>query len=179
MLAGDITDFGLLQELEWINDRLKNLNVPYFSVVGNHDVVGNGNATFERYFGPLNFSFSYKGYKFVLHNTNGREYREQNVPDLTWLENEFKDPTAAYVVGVSHVPPYDGDFNRNLEAGYAALVRDQSNFVVSLHGHQHRHTDGYPYEDGRRYITGHDFEDRMLLKLALKDTIVKKTIINF
>jgi Icc protein len=39
IIAGDISDFGLLQELEWVHNRLKKLNVPYFTVVGNHDVT--------------------------------------------------------------------------------------------------------------------------------------------
>lgn len=179
LLAGDISDFGLLQELEWVNESLKKLKVPYFAVVGNHDVVGNGHNTFEYFFGPLNFSFQYKGYKFVMHNTNGREYKTENVPDLDWLAKEFNDPTAAHIIGVSHVPPYDGDFNENLEQAYSELVRNQDKFRLSLHGHQHRHTDWYPYEDGKRYITSHYFEERQFIKLTLIDTLVLKKLVSY
>ncbi len=82
LLAGDISDFGLLQEQEWIVRRLSKLRKPYFGVVGNHDLVANGEEVFERMFGPLNDSFVYGGIKFVSHNTNGLEYKHRRVPDL-------------------------------------------------------------------------------------------------
>ncbi len=167
ILAGDISDFGLLQELEWVNDELERLRIPYFAVIGNHDVVGNGDRTFERFFGPLNFSFAYQGYKFIFHNTNSREYVTANVPDLPWLQNEFNDPTANYLIGVSHVPPYDGDFSRILEPAYRDLLSGQQNFLLSLHGHQHRFTDGYPYEDGVRYMTSPYLEERFFVLITL------------
>src|SRR5688500_3569230 len=36
IIAGDISDFGLLQEFEWITERLNGLKKPYFGVIGNH-----------------------------------------------------------------------------------------------------------------------------------------------
>ncbi|MBC7487363.1 MAG: metallophosphoesterase [Cytophagaceae bacterium] len=44
ILAGDITDFGLLQEFIGINDKLKGLNFPYMAVVCNHNLTSNGSA---------------------------------------------------------------------------------------------------------------------------------------
>jgi 3',5'-cyclic-AMP phosphodiesterase len=85
LLAGDISDFGLLQEFKWVHKRLSGLHAPYIGVVGNHDLVGNGRAVFEKMFGPLNYSFVYRGIKFIAHNTNGLESPGQNVPDLNWL----------------------------------------------------------------------------------------------
>lgn len=177
LVAGDISDFGLLQELEWVNDRLKKLNIPYFAVIGNHDVVGNGDPTFERFFGPLNYSFTYQGYKFILHNTNGREYIGNEVPDLPWLQQELKESVLFRTIGVSHIPPYDGDFNKKLESEYSQLLKNQPNFLISLHGHQHRYTDGFPYGDGIRYMTSPHFEARHFIKLKLiNDTIITEVI---
>jgi len=42
VVAGDISDFGLGREMRWVHDKLKKLNVPYLTVVGNHDHAGNG-----------------------------------------------------------------------------------------------------------------------------------------
>jgi 3',5'-cyclic AMP phosphodiesterase CpdA len=167
ILAGDISDFGLLQELEWVNDELEQLKLPYFAVIGNHDVIGNGDRTFERFFGPLNYAFTYQRHKFVFHNTNGREYVTANVPDLPWLAQQLNDPEPEYFIGVSHVPPYDGDFARALEEPYRDLLSGTPNFVLSLHGHQHRFTDGYPYEDGVRYMTSPYFEERFYVLITL------------
>ena len=179
-IAGDISDFGLLQEFEWIAERLAELEKPYFGVIGNHDVVSNGEMVFRKMFGPLDFSFVYDSVKFVLHNTNSREYLSGNVPDLTWLQEQFvPEPGVKNFVAVSHVPPFSGDFNPDLEAGYTALFRRTPGFLLSLHGHIHRHTDGFPYEDGIRYVTSHSFEQRNLLVLRTFSGTVSKEIISY
>ena len=124
-IAGDISDFGLLQEFEWVAERLADLRKPYFGVIGNHDVVSNGEEVFKHMFGPLNFSFVYDSVKFILHNTNSREYLGTKVPDIGWLQHEL-EPEAGVknYVAVSHVPPFQGDFNADLEEGYTSLFRE-------------------------------------------------------
>ncbi|WP_084439448.1 metallophosphoesterase family protein [Dyadobacter alkalitolerans] len=99
LLAGDISDFGLLQEFEWVNDRLRRLEEPYIGVIGNHDLVANGEQVFTRMFGPTDFSFVYDSIKFVAHNTNSMEYSRRKVPDMPWLSNALSDSNdAAYIV---------------------------------------------------------------------------------
>jgi Icc-related predicted phosphoesterase len=68
ILAGDITDFGLKQEFRWINERLSALKVPYLCAIGNHDLTAGGPGWYEAIYGPRNFSFSYKGCKFIFHD---------------------------------------------------------------------------------------------------------------
>lgn len=178
LVAGDISDFGLLQEFKWITSRLDELERPYFGVIGNHDVVANGEAVFKRMFGPLDFAFVYDSVKFLLHNTNGREYRSDNVPDIAWLQNEMAPQNGVTnFVAVSHVPPFSGDFNPSLEDAYAGLFRATKGFLASLHGHIHAHEDGFPYDDGVRYITSYAFQQRSLVVLRIvKDTIHKEIL---
>lgn len=180
IIAGDISDFGLLAEFEWITKRLDKLKRPYIGVVGNHDVLANGEAVFQRMFGPLNDSFVYDGIRFVLHNTNSREYLSENVPDLAWLETQLApDAEARFTIAVSHVPPYDKDFNRNLEKRYHELFVNTPGFLLSLHGHIHRHTDGFPYDDGIRYITSHYLEERQFTLLKIHNGEVLKEVIKY
>jgi 3',5'-cyclic-AMP phosphodiesterase len=180
IIAGDISDFGLLAEFEWITTRLDKLNVPYIGVIGNHDVIANGEQVFERMFGPLNYSFVYDSVKFIVHNTNSREYLGQNVPDLNWLSTELApSPSVKHFIAVSHVPPFNGDFNKDLEVPYSQQFRDTPGFLLSLHGHIHNHTDGYPYEDGIRYITSHFFPQRKFVKLEVHHGQVTKTLIDY
>jgi predicted phosphohydrolase len=169
LLAGDISDFGLLEEFEMINDILSGLKKPCIGVVGNHDVLGKGEEVFERMYGPLNFSFTYQGVKFIAHNTNSKEYDTGNVPDLQWLSAQLgQRDSAEHLVAVSHVPPFSVDFDEKLEGQYASLFEETPNFLVSLHGHMHEHKDGYPYHDGIRYITTHSFDQKgfVLIKIV-------------
>jgi len=179
LMAGDISDFGLLEEFEQIEDILSTLNKPFISVVGNHDVQAKGEETFERMFGPLNFSFIYNKVKFIAHNTNGREYAPGTIPDMAWLRKEFsKDDGAQYYVPVSHIPPFDDDFDKDLEADYTQLLREKKP-IISLHGHIHEFKDGFPYEDGVRYMTSHSFELQSFVLLKIVKGKIYHEIISY
>ncbi|CAG4994181.1 3',5'-cyclic adenosine monophosphate phosphodiesterase CpdA [Dyadobacter sp. CECT 9275] len=181
LLAGDISDFGLLQEFEWVNSRLAKLSKPYIGVIGNHDLVANGEVVFEKMFGPLNLSFVYDSIRFVTHNTNSLEYKFRKVPDMNWLGNALK-PAAnvKHIVTVSHVPPFSPDeFNTDLEGPYTRLLSQTPNLLVSLHGHVHEHRDFYPYDDHVRYITSYAYEQDAFVLLKIVDGKVLKSIIDY
>jgi len=180
LLAGDISDFGLLQEFEWVYESFSKLNKPFFGVVGNHDLQAQGEEVFRKMFGELNESFVYDSVKFILHNTNSREYLEKNVPDLEWLENELKpSPDVKHFVTVSHVPPFDNDFNPDLVDPYATMLRDNQRVLTSLHGHVHQHRDFFPFGDNIRYLTSYSFDQRSFLLLKIANGEVFKTIIDY
>ncbi|WP_432714038.1 metallophosphoesterase family protein [Pedobacter sp.] len=146
LLAGDISDFGLSQEMEWVDKVFSKLQRPYLGVIGNHDLVATGEKAFKRMYGELNYSFVYQGVKFVCHNTNSRETSfSGNVPDLEWLKKEFSPETGveAYIA-VAHVPPGDGDFDRSLEAKYINIINTSPNTLAALYAHQHAYNLFYP-----------------------------------
>jgi 3',5'-cyclic-AMP phosphodiesterase len=180
LLAGDITDFGLLQEYELIESMMSRLNKPYIGVVGNHDVLAKGEEVFTRMFGPTNFSFTYRDVKFVCHNTNSKEYNTGNVPDINWMKNELvQDDTAKYFVPVSHVPPFSSDFDDALEGQYSTLLKETPNVLISLHAHVHKHTDGEYYNDGVRYMTSFCFNERHFVLLKMHNGKVYHQIIKY
>lgn len=178
ILAGDISDFALLQDFLWIHERLEKLKIPYLCVIGNHDLTARGAQIYEEMFGPKDFSFSYKGYKFLFHDTNGREYDfNGHVPDVNWLSGQLNDTTPQWFIGVSHVPPYDMDFDRNLEIPYKNLFASEPRFLLSLNGHIHTGGDSFYYHDHVRYLTSYsvDHDQFVLLKL-INGSINKKLI---
>ena len=153
ILAGDLADFGLAQEFEWVHDRMERLTMPWFAAVGNHDLQANGNRIFQQRFGPLNYSFTYKGYKFLFHDTNGREYGfNGSVPDLTWLAHEMADPAPRHFIAVSHVPPFNSDFDAAVVGPYTQQLGSDERTILSLHGHTGSYVDGQLYNDHVRYI---------------------------
>lgn len=177
VVCGDISDFGLIQEFDWVVRELKRLKVPYVCVIGNHDLAAGSNAIFTSVFGPVNESFTYKGYKFIMHDTNGREYAfSNNVPDINWLSKQLNDSSASWFIGLSHVPPYDMDFNPALEMPYKNLLSSQPAFIASLHGHYHNTSDSYYYEDHVRYLTSNSAGKSEFLLLKFINGQMSKTI---
>ncbi len=150
ILNGDISDFGLLLEFEGILKIYEGLKVPFISVIGNHDLVANGRAIYERMFGPLNFTFNYAGVRFVCHDTNGREYNfNSTTPNLTWLKDNFKlNPETTHLVAISHVPPNDADFDPNLVNPYENLFNQTPGLIASIHSHRHGKLETY-YQNGK------------------------------
>jgi predicted MPP superfamily phosphohydrolase len=175
IMAGDISDFGLAEEFGWVYNKLETLQIPYICAVGNHDLVANGSEIYQNMFGAKNFSFIYKKYKFLFHDTNGREYAfNGQVPNMTWLSSQLNDPAAEHYVGVAHIQPYDADFDPKLEEPYANLISSTENFRLVLNGHQHGGGDSYYYDDGVRYITSYGVENDRCLLLKLYDGKVIK-----
>lgn len=176
VLCGDISDFGMIQEFLWITDELKKLQIPYLCAVGNHDLIANGSEIYTKIFGEKNYSFTYKGYKFLFHDTNGREYGfNGTIPNLWWINTELKDATANWFVGMSHIPPNDPDFDPALQIPYKDLLASKPNFILSLHGHLHVKGDSYLYDDHVRYMTSNsvDKKEAVLLKL-INGKIIKE-----
>ena len=138
---GDISDFGMTQEHRWVHDILKNLKWPYLTVVGNHDLLANGSKVYQQMYGPLNYSFTYGHTKFVFVDTNGREYGfNGKVPDIGWMTKELyqrEDEDFAQAIVVSHVPPHDGDFDRNLEEAFHHALKSSRKVKLNLFGHIH------------------------------------------
>ncbi|SHI39040.1 Calcineurin-like phosphoesterase [Hymenobacter daecheongensis DSM 21074] len=162
LLAGDLTDFGLPREMRWLHHRLRHLRVPYLTVIGNHDQVANGRLNYQRIYGPLNYSFEYGGTRFVLLDTNSREYGfPGTVPNVAWLRARLADTagTRRQVV-VCHVPPTDSDFDPRLVLPYAAALRASPRVVLHLAGHVHRFSAQQPFQDGLSYLTGYSFGKR-------------------
>lgn len=151
--AGDISDFGLTQEFKWVNEIMTRLKYPYVTVIGNHDIVANGSATYRKMFGPLNYSFGFGHDRFIFINTNSREYAfDGSVPDIAWLKAQLADnPTHKNTIVVGHVPPFDADFDKNLEKPYTSALAGDPTVKFTLYGHQHRFYEGQFYDDGVNY----------------------------
>ncbi|MDQ6479334.1 metallophosphoesterase [Dyadobacter sp. LHD-138] len=145
--AGDISDFGITREFEWVNAIMQKLNYPYLTVIGNHDIVANGPDTYTRMYGALDYSFEFGQHKFIFVNTNSREYAfDGTTPNLAWLRSELaNNPGKKNTIVVAHVPPFDADFNPKLEKEYVRILAESGTVKMSLYGHQHTFKDGVHY----------------------------------
>jgi 3',5'-cyclic AMP phosphodiesterase CpdA len=169
VVAGDISDFGLAREMRWVAERLNRLTIPYLTVVGNHDHVGNGRAAYQQIFGPLNYSFVYGDTKFIFIDTNSREYNfNGRIPDVPWLQAQVSDLQGARrQVVMSHVPPQDFDFDQNLTPAYTRTLAEAPKLAFELNGHRHDFSIGQPFDDGVTYINSYSFEENQYLIISL------------
>jgi len=175
--GGDISDFGLVKEFRWVNEILSELKAPYLTVVGNHDLLANGRKVYTEMFGDYNYAFDYGDFRFIILDTNSREYEfSGRVPDLEWLQQMLDENTEnRSVIVASHIPPWDGDFDPNLQQSYAGILANDSNVVLSLHAHKHSFLDQEYYNDGVRYFvtTSMQKEGYALLKFSASEVFIE------
>lgn len=160
IVAGDISDFGMSREMQWIDEKLRTLNVPYLTVIGNHDQVGNGRATYQHIYGALNYSFVYGDTKFILADTNGREYHfNGRVPDMSWVGSQLAslDGARRHIV-ISHVPPTNEDFDPALRDAYVQALSSTPTLVCEMNGHNHDFSISKPFDGQVTYINSDSFE---------------------
>lgn len=136
---GDIVHVGILPEFREMNEVLARLRVPYFVVIGIHEYLGNAEDIYGEMFGAPNLAFTFERTRFVLFDSNSREFGfDGTVPDLAWLAAQLSpDGTHDRAALFSHVPPGSGDFDPALVKPYDALLGAQRS-VISFHGHQER-----------------------------------------
>ncbi|MBN1414929.1 MAG: metallophosphoesterase [Bacteroidales bacterium] len=175
--VGDIADFGLPQQYTWGNSILQELNIPYFVVVGNHDLIGNGLTAYREMFGPLNFSFIYRNVKFVCINTNSREFKfDGKVPDICWLEKQlYPDESFDKAVVIFHVPPMDVDFDESLEEPFHETMLLNRNVLIGIHGHTHQYEIYRPYDGSLTYLSVYYMKLRKysLIKITYNDFFIE------
>lgn len=180
--AGDISDFGLAQEFQWIHEIMSDIKFPYLTVIGNHDLLANGRKVYREMYGELDYTFEYGDYLFVMLNTNSREYDfDGTIPDLVWLRNQLENnSTNKKVIVISHMPPFDKDFDEKLEMEYADILSNDPNVLFSLHGHQHSFSDDEEYyDDGIRYFVTSTVLKREYAMVTLAPGDARIEIINY
>jgi 3',5'-cyclic AMP phosphodiesterase CpdA len=165
---GDLTHLGTTFEFEVMNRILRGLRVPYFVVVGNHDLVGNGREVYAHMFGALDLAFTYGRIRFVLLNTNSREYAFRgDVPDLAWLSEQLA-PDAEHdrAVVFGHLAPNGLDFDQSLHAPYLDILRE-AGVSLSMHGHAHKFE--LWEEEGVRLMVADSVEHRNYAVVTLRE----------
>lgn len=132
LLAGDITDRGILKEFKLAVNIIEKAHKPVLTVVGNHDGLSYGPQIYQDTFGPLNYTFDYGGYRFVAWNNNSYEWDV----DVGWLEEQVASHDK--VVVFSHQPPEHASVSSEVARRWREL-RKNPNMVASVHGHIHKH----------------------------------------
>ncbi len=137
--AGDLTSDGEDEELSEFQAELKGLAVPYYTTLGNHELLTDP-CQYQDWFGRTSFQFSHHGVYFTLLDSASASLDPIVYDELKgWLKN---GRDAVHIVGM-HIPPFDPFGSRN--AAFAnreeasALVGRLAEMGVdlTLYGHIH------------------------------------------
>jgi predicted phosphodiesterase len=118
MTGGDNVDIDVLKGdaetahklFQRFDSTISVSNVDFYTAIGNHDRfwgVENSDplynhGLFEKYLGKTYYSFSHKGWQFIVLNTSNYEVDEDQ---KTWLGNELKNiDISTPIVIIAHVP---------------------------------------------------------------------------
>lgn len=155
MNGGDMTDFGLAREYEWVEKLMDDLRVPHVSIVGNHDLLGNGKDIFKEMYGELNFSFIVGHTKIICLNTNALEFDySEPVPDYHFMEAELKDTLDReyyQTIVTMHAHPFGEQFDNNTAHLFQYFVRLYKNILFCTHAHTHQYSINDYFDDGILY----------------------------
>ena len=170
---GDLTDFGLTREFEWMRDELERLRVPYVCLRGNHDCLGTGLSVFHAMFGSHNFAFRAGHTHFLCLNTNSLEFgAEEPVPDYAYMLNDLNSLPAdiLHTVVCMHAQPGSDQFPLSDTAPYfQEIVRRFPATAFCLCGHEHSTEIRDTFSDGILYYECGAAKKRAYLLFTLSD----------
>ncbi|MCM1332856.1 MAG: metallophosphoesterase [Bacteroides sp.] len=197
--GGDQTDFGVIKEFVWSRNVMERSGLPFVSVIGNHDCLGNGDDVFAYIYGPENFSFNAGGTHFVCLNTVALEYDYSHpVPDFNFIEEDIRrvdslnriyPDSITHTVVAMHACPYDLQFNNNVAKPfnnyilmYPGMGEDDSTITAEGHpqagsrsrafciyGHKHSYSIDDIYDNGVLYYRCPDIGKRSFLVFTITD----------
>lgn len=100
---GDITRVGAESEFIDFKNLVNNLKIPYYIVIGNHDVLG-GDSLFKEYFDDTYYSWDCDNVHLVVLDdvTDENAFSEEQ---LNWLENDLQNYTEKLIFIFVHKPP--------------------------------------------------------------------------
>ena len=170
IVAGDLTENGLLQEFIYFHNAMSRLRIPYIAVIGNHDYLANGEIVYEQMYGPFNFTFEFNNTRFVVFDNNTIESEKE--PDLVWVAGQLQnDGKYDHVIPVAHVPPYDVQMEKYKNRFHELLVRNDIN--LSVHGHRHEYSLEKVFGDQVEYLTISSPQKRTYTELTVSPTVVE------
>lgn len=87
---GDFTNKGLDTEYQEFTQFMdENLNIPYYTAPGNHDILQN-KENYQKYFEKLYYSFDYENSHFIILDNSDNKYGFDDT-QMLWLENDLKE----------------------------------------------------------------------------------------
>lgn len=137
--AGDLTEQGTAEQLERFERELRQLGIPYYTTLGNHE-LGEAPSLYQDYYGRGSQSFEYHGVRFTLLDS-----ASATIDPIVygWLDRWLADAADQTHVVAMHIPPLDpvgvrnGAFASRNEAAKLLGRLGAAGVDLTLYGHIH------------------------------------------
>ncbi|MCP4602484.1 MAG: metallophosphoesterase [Proteobacteria bacterium] len=154
--TGDLIERGTRRLLERFQSELHPLRVPFFSTVGNHELINADPSDWAELFGRFNTHFQFKGTAFTLIDSASATIHPK-VYD--WLDECLEEGRTLPHVALTHIPPLDpsgtrgGAFSSSKEAAKFIRTLAAGKVDATFYGHIHSY---YEFSNGGipAYISG-------------------------
>lgn len=180
--GGDFSEYGATREFEWQRDLLSRLEMPWVSVIGNHDCIATGIDAYKAVFGPLDYSFTAGDVKFLCLNTNALEFDYSTaVPDFGFLKHELAltDPETRRTIVLMHAGPFSEQFNNNVADDFHRLLKSFPDLQFCLYGHGHNIVVSDPFGDGVMYYECAGIMKRSYLLFTVREDGYDYEVVGF
>jgi Icc protein len=138
-LPGDNADHGKAEEYEAVRDGLDRLAIPYFSIVGDHDVHSRSFDNYLRFMSPRShYDFGIGSYRFFAlnaHDSANPKHRDLLLPQLTWLSERLEEAKDNDELSVFFLHCYPSELGLAAEPT-AELIAKHRVLLVDM-GHTH------------------------------------------
>jgi hypothetical protein len=147
LLVGDQSDHGTTAEMTQVKEAFDRLEVPAYTVIGNHDYLSQTDrADYEKSCPDrLNYHFEHRGWLFMgLDTTEGLKSGRTKIHDATlkWLNDNLpKLNKTAPLVLFTHFPLGERVTNRPLNADAVLERLREHNLQAVFNGHYHAFTE--------------------------------------
>ena len=154
--AGDMIMGGPAAEVGPMWDEftgaIARLNVPFFPVAGNHDVMDEAEVyrIYEARIAPLQYTFTFGAVQCIVLNTEEPGDPDGFSPEQrAWLQSTFQASTAKHIFIFLHVPFFMSNWDRDWQPTADILRGYPVRGVFAGHLHYYR---DYGQIDGIRYV---------------------------
>lgn len=105
MANGDLVHSGRLEEYYEILNELNQLEMPFFTSIGNHDKrVRNGRKNYKSFFGPFYYAFDCKQTHFIVLDSSRKRGLDRF--QYRWLERELEVSQGKRIIVFLHRPAF-------------------------------------------------------------------------